>query len=42
VMDAEARLLAAAGRTDGKVTTRRAVDMALLETAANGVELNPG
>jgi len=42
VMDAEARLLAAAGRTDGKVITRRAVDMALLETAANGVDLNPG
>jgi len=42
VMDAEARLLAAAGRTDGKVTTNRAVDMALLETAANGVDLNPG
>lgn len=42
VMDAEARLLAAAARTDGKVITRRAVDMALLETAANGVDLNPG
>jgi len=42
VMNAEARLLAAAGRTDGKVTTRRAVDMALLESTANGVELNPG
>jgi len=42
VMDAEARLLAAAGRTDGRVTSRRAVDMALLESTANGVELNPG
>ena len=42
VMDAEARLLAAAGRTDGRVSSSRAVDMALLETAANGVELNPG
>ncbi len=42
VMDAEARLLAAAGRTDGRVTTSRAVDMALLESTANGVDLNPG
>jgi len=42
VMDAEARLLAAAQRTDGKVTSSGAVDMALLETAANGVDLNPG
>ncbi len=42
VMDAEARLLAAAQRTDGRVTSSRAVDMALLETAANGVDLNPG
>jgi len=42
VMDAEARLLAAAGRTDGRVTSSRAVDMALLESTANGVELNPG
>ncbi len=42
VMNAEARLLSAAGRTDGRVTTSRAVDMALLETAANGVDLNPG
>jgi len=42
VMNAEARLLAAAQRTDGRVTSSRAVDMALLETAANGVELNPG
>jgi len=42
VMNAEARLLSAAQRTDGRVTTSRAVDMALLETAANGVDLNPG
>jgi len=42
VIDAEARLLAAAGRTDGRVTSSRAVDMALLESTANGVELNPG
>ncbi len=42
VMDAEARLLSAAQRADGRVTTSRAVDMALLESAANGVDLNPG
>jgi conjugative relaxase-like TrwC/TraI family protein len=42
VMDAEARLLAAAQRTDGRVTSSGAVDMALLESAANGVDLNPG
>ncbi len=42
VMEAEARLLAAAERTDGRIIARQAVEMALLETAANGVELNPG
>ncbi len=42
VIDAEARLLAAAARTDGRVTTTKAVDLALLESTANGRELNPG
>jgi len=42
VMDAEARLLAAAHRTEGLRISDNAVDMALLESAANGVELNPG
>jgi len=41
VMDAESRLLAAAHRTDGLRISDNAVDMALLESAANGVELNP-
>jgi len=42
VIDAESRLLAAAHRTDGRRTTVEAVDMALLESTANGRELNPG
>jgi len=42
VIDAESRLLTAAHRTDGRRTTTTAVDMALLESAANGRELNPG
>jgi len=42
VIDAESRLLTAAHRTDGRRTTTDAVDMALLESAANGRELNPG
>ena len=42
VIDAEARLLVAAARTDGRLTTDRAVDLALLESTANGRELNPG
>jgi len=42
VIDAESRLLTAAHRTDGRRTTTTAVGMALLESAANGRELNPG
>jgi len=42
VLDAEVRLLGAAGRTGGRVATGTAVDMALLESVANGRELNPG
>jgi DNA primase catalytic core len=42
VLDAEARLLAAAGRGDGRAPDARTVDLALLEAAANGRELNPG
>jgi len=42
VIDAESRLLTAAHRTDGRRTTVEAVDMALLESSANGRELNPG
>jgi len=42
VLDAEVRLLATAGRTGGRVATGTAVDMALLESVANGRELNPG
>jgi len=42
VIDAEARLLTAAHRTDGRRTTTGAVDMALLESTANNRELNPG
>ena len=42
VIDAEARLLAAAHRVDGRRTTGAAVELALLESTANGRELNPG
>ena len=42
VLTAERRLVATAGRTDGRVATPAAVDMALLESTANGVELNAG
>ncbi|WP_299520915.1 MobF family relaxase [uncultured Serinicoccus sp.] len=42
VLDAEARLVQAAGRTDGRVADAGAVDLALVESLANGVELNPG
>lgn len=42
VLDAEARLLAAAGRTDGRRADPRVVELALLEAVANGRELNPG
>jgi DNA primase catalytic core len=42
VLDAEALLVTAAGRTDGRRTDPAVVELALLETAANGTELNPG
>jgi len=42
VIDAESRLLTAAHRTDGRRAAGDAVDMALLESTANGRELNPG
>jgi DNA primase catalytic core len=41
VMDAEARLVAAALRTDGPTVPAAVVEVALLESAANGVTLNP-
>jgi DNA primase catalytic core len=41
VMDAEARLVAAALRTDGPAVPAAVVEVALLESAANGVTLNP-
>ncbi|SOC49459.1 DNA primase, catalytic core [Blastococcus aggregatus] len=42
VLDAEALLLAAAGRADGRQADPRVVELALLEVTANGTELNPG
>jgi DNA primase catalytic core len=42
ILAAEARLVDAAGRRDGMVVPAPALDVALLEAAANGVELNPG
>ncbi|SHN52782.1 DNA primase, catalytic core [Geodermatophilus obscurus] len=42
VLDAEALLLAAAGRADGHRADPRVVELALLEAVANGRELNPG
>ncbi|MDP9459878.1 MAG: relaxase domain-containing protein, partial [Actinomycetota bacterium] len=42
VLDAEALLLAAAGRTEGRRMDPGVVELALLEIAANGRELNPG
>ena len=41
VMDAEAHLVAAALRTDGPAVPAAVVEVALLESAANGVTLNP-
>jgi len=41
VMDAEARLVAAALRADGPAVPAAVVEVALLESAANGVTLNP-
>ncbi|MEJ7831469.1 MAG: MobF family relaxase [Nocardioides sp.] len=42
VLAAEQRVLAAAGRVDGHRIEDRCVDLALLESAANGVALNAG
>jgi len=42
VLAAEQRVLAAAGRLDGRTLTAAQVDVALVESAANGTELNPG
>lgn len=42
VLAAERRLVAAAGRTDGRRATGQAVEVALLESVANGVTLNAG
>jgi conjugative relaxase-like TrwC/TraI family protein len=42
ILDAEARLVAAAGRRDGATVGHTAVDLALLEMAANGTALDAG
>ena len=42
ILDAEARLVAAAGRRDGASVEQTAVDLALLEMAANGTALDAG
>jgi conjugative relaxase-like TrwC/TraI family protein len=42
ILDAERRLVATAGRTDGRAVDEVAVDLALLESAANGVTLDAG
>jgi conjugative relaxase-like TrwC/TraI family protein len=42
ILDAEARLVAAAGRGDGTVVDESAVDLALLEMAANRTALDAG
>lgn len=42
ILAAEQRIVANAGRRDGRTVPAAAVDIALLETAANGVELNAG
>ncbi|HET7477117.1 MAG TPA: MobF family relaxase [Dermatophilaceae bacterium] len=42
VLAAEQRILATAGRTGGRAVPVEAVDLALLETTANGVTLNAG
>jgi len=42
LLDAEQRLVAAAGRRDGMVADEATVAVAFLESAANGVTLNPG
>lgn len=42
ILAAEARIVAAGARQDGPTATDTDVDLALLENAANGVDLNPG
>ena len=42
ILDAEQRLVIAAGRRDGSAVHRSAVDLALLEMAANKTALDPG
>ena len=42
ILDAEQRLVIAAGRRDGPVVEESAVDLALLEMAANQTALDPG
>jgi conjugative relaxase-like TrwC/TraI family protein len=42
ILDAEQRLIATAGRRDGTAVDESAVDLALLEMAANGTALDPG
>jgi hypothetical protein len=42
ILDAEQRLVAAAGRWDGSVIDPSAVELAMLELAANGTALMPG
>jgi conjugative relaxase-like TrwC/TraI family protein len=42
ILEAEQRLVAAAGRRDGTVVDESAVDLALLELAANGTALDAG
>jgi conjugative relaxase-like TrwC/TraI family protein len=42
ILDAERRLVATAGRTDGRTVDAVAVDLALLESAANGMALDAG
>jgi conjugative relaxase-like TrwC/TraI family protein len=42
ILDAEQRLVATAGRSDGQTIDAVAVDLALLESAANGVALDAG
>jgi len=42
ILEAERRLVATAGRTDGRTVDAVAVDLVLLESAANGVALDSG
>jgi hypothetical protein len=42
IMAAEQRLVATAGRTDGRVVGAETVELALLEAAANGNALDAG